>query len=355
VKKVLLISLALVLAISVGLIGCTAEYVPEITQYGLTITSTEGGLVTTPGQGTGSFAYDEGEAVNLVAEPDEGYRFESWTGDVSTIADINAASTTITVNGNYSIIANFIAQYVLTIDSTEGGSVTSPGEGVFTYDEGTDVYLVAVADKCYVFEEWDGDVSSIADDKNPTITITMNANYVITADFGDPTTQRATILVDGNPDDWSSLEPALVDPQGDCTCSADTDVKHIYTAMDDRYAYVMVETYGVPINGSAVIEINFDYKAGQHFSYDVVYGFEFCDDLHTNIWEDCDLRAWNDDDLDGAMETYPIIGYVCTRGDVMELSIPLSQIENATRFNPTVVVTWKDGHKCDLSFTYFGS
>ena len=35
------------------------------------------------------------------------------------------------------------AQYNLTISSTEGGSVTSPGEGISTYDEGTVVNLTA--------------------------------------------------------------------------------------------------------------------------------------------------------------------------------------------------------------------
>mgnify|MGYP005805498233 CR=1 FL=1 len=31
--------------------------------------------------------------------PDAGYRFVRWTGDVDTIADVNASSTTITMNG----------------------------------------------------------------------------------------------------------------------------------------------------------------------------------------------------------------------------------------------------------------
>jgi hypothetical protein len=42
-----------------------------------------------------------------VAVVDEGYRFDEWTGDVGTIADVNAASTIITINDNYSITANF--------------------------------------------------------------------------------------------------------------------------------------------------------------------------------------------------------------------------------------------------------
>jgi uncharacterized repeat protein (TIGR02543 family) len=49
--------------------------------------------------------------VSLVAIPDAGYRFVNWTGDVGTITNVNAASTTITMNGDYSITANFWAEY----------------------------------------------------------------------------------------------------------------------------------------------------------------------------------------------------------------------------------------------------
>jgi hypothetical protein len=79
----------------------------------LTITSTEGGKVTSPGEGT--FTYDEGMVVDLVAEPDEGYRFIDWTGYVPAIADITAAATNITVNGHYSITANFALEICLEI------------------------------------------------------------------------------------------------------------------------------------------------------------------------------------------------------------------------------------------------
>jgi hypothetical protein len=73
--------------------------------YDLTTGSTDGGEVTSPGEDT--FACDCGAVVDLVAEADEGYYFVNWTGDVSTVADVNSASTTITMNGDYSITANF--------------------------------------------------------------------------------------------------------------------------------------------------------------------------------------------------------------------------------------------------------
>jgi hypothetical protein len=42
-----------------------------------------------------------------VAEPEEGYRFVNWTGNVSTIADVEDATTTITMEDDYEITANF--------------------------------------------------------------------------------------------------------------------------------------------------------------------------------------------------------------------------------------------------------
>jgi len=77
----------------------------------LTISSTAGGSVTTPGEGT--FEYDEaGEVVKLVATPATGYRFVNWDGDVGTIANVNAATTTITMEGHYEITARFLAGVV---------------------------------------------------------------------------------------------------------------------------------------------------------------------------------------------------------------------------------------------------
>jgi hypothetical protein len=45
--------------------------------------------------------------VDLAATPDAGCHFINRTGGVSTIANVTAATTNITMNGNYSIKANF--------------------------------------------------------------------------------------------------------------------------------------------------------------------------------------------------------------------------------------------------------
>jgi len=87
------------LTLMAGITGCAPV------RYDLTVSSTEGGRVTAPGEGT--FTYNKGTVVNLVAEPAEGYRFVNWIGDVSAIGNINSATTTVTMDSDYSIVASF--------------------------------------------------------------------------------------------------------------------------------------------------------------------------------------------------------------------------------------------------------
>ena len=83
----------------------TVKSAVPVATHSLTISSTSGGSVTAPGEGT--FTYDEGSVVDLVAEADAGYRFVNWTGNVATIDDDDAAATFITVEGDYAVTANF--------------------------------------------------------------------------------------------------------------------------------------------------------------------------------------------------------------------------------------------------------
>ncbi|MFU8796836.1 MAG: InlB B-repeat-containing protein [Dehalococcoidia bacterium] len=159
----------------------TANFEQTAPLFDLTISGTTGGTVTDPGEG--AFAYAQGTGVELVAEAEEGYGFLNWTGDVGTIADASDATTTITMDGDYSITANFVAVYDLSISSTAGGTVTAPGVGTFTYAQGTGVNLVAEAEAGYRFVNWTGAVGTIADATDASTTITMNGDYVITANF----------------------------------------------------------------------------------------------------------------------------------------------------------------------------
>jgi len=74
-------------------------------------------------------------------------------------------------------------QYTLTIHSGAGGSVTEPGEGVFTYQAGKVVDLVATPDQDYRLARWTGDVEDIARVYSASTTITLRGNCEITAEF----------------------------------------------------------------------------------------------------------------------------------------------------------------------------
>ena len=157
----------------------------------LTIDSTTGGAVTVDNvaiPGGLILTYDAGTLVSLNATPDSGYQFVRWTGDVYTVDDVRASETIITVNGDYSIMADFEVlppvRYSLSIIGPVHGSVTTPGEGtLLIYEEGTVVNLVAKPDSGYEFARWTGDVDTIANINASSTTITMNGDYYICAHF----------------------------------------------------------------------------------------------------------------------------------------------------------------------------
>jgi hypothetical protein len=83
---------------------------PSSGTYDLTISGLHGD-VTTPGQGT--FSYAPGTVVDLVAIPHPGYRFSNWRGDMSTVADIYDPITTVTMNGDYFLSADHAVNFCL--------------------------------------------------------------------------------------------------------------------------------------------------------------------------------------------------------------------------------------------------
>ncbi|MGB5926057.1 MAG: leucine-rich repeat domain-containing protein [Dehalococcoidia bacterium] len=131
--SIFLITVALI----AGMVGCGGggdgdggEY------YALTIASTAGGSVTTPGDGP--FTYDEGTVVNLVATPNACCHFVNWTGDVSTIANVGAATTTIIMNGDYDITANFEGEAVTfadpNLEAAVREAIAMPGGPIYPSD-----------------------------------------------------------------------------------------------------------------------------------------------------------------------------------------------------------------------------
>lgn len=176
--SIVLITLALLTVTALVAGAGPSDQTHALTSYVLTIGSGTGGDVTAPG--VGNFTYYEGTFVHLVATPHDGYHFVGWAGNVSTISSVKKGATSITINGSYSIMANFEvdppARYMLAILSAPGGSVIIPGDRTFTYDAGTVVSLVAAPATGYEFSRWSGDVDSITNVNEASTNITMSGN-----------------------------------------------------------------------------------------------------------------------------------------------------------------------------------
>ncbi len=81
------------------------------TQSLLTLGSTEGGSVVTPGEG--SYDLDAGTVIDVEAQADQMSVFVAWTGsavDAGLVADPNATATSVEVTGDLSLIAEFVAK-----------------------------------------------------------------------------------------------------------------------------------------------------------------------------------------------------------------------------------------------------
>ena len=77
----------------------TAKFSPIVHDISLEV---DGGGSTKPA--AGNHQYHEGDVVTIMAITDEGWKFDGWSGDV---ADPRAAVTTITVNSDKNVKANF--------------------------------------------------------------------------------------------------------------------------------------------------------------------------------------------------------------------------------------------------------
>ena len=84
------------------------HYPSSPVRYRLTVLSSGGGSVIAPGQGT--FEYDAGTVVALLAVAEPRHRFLGWEGKVDAGMDAEAASTTITMNDHCIVAASFVME-----------------------------------------------------------------------------------------------------------------------------------------------------------------------------------------------------------------------------------------------------
>ncbi len=132
----------------------TAIFV-EIASFTLTMAVSGQGTITPE---PGSYTYFEGDVVSISATPADGWRFVNWTGGV---ASSTSASTTVTMNTDKTVTANFSPRdsFALTI-LVEGSGTTNPAAGTHTYARDAVVAVTAIPATGFKFDGWVGDVAS---------------------------------------------------------------------------------------------------------------------------------------------------------------------------------------------------
>ena len=159
----------------------------EVTQYTLMVTAAEGGTVSSEG-GT----YEEGTEVTITAISNEGYAFTSWEG-----IDNDEATLTVVLTSDTVLTALFeaITQYTVTVNSSEGGIVSSNGG---TFIDNSQFNVTATPNEGYEFIGWEQN-----DLLSPSLTITVTSNLTLTPVFSQlngPTLWRGNILTFSKPD-----------------------------------------------------------------------------------------------------------------------------------------------------------
>jgi len=207
-------------------------YCPITPQYTVTFetdpvnggTITFNGVVYSHGQST----LVSGGTYNIVANPATNYQFSHWTSTCGTVANPNAASTTVTVSATGTLKAHFNyipPQYTVTFqtDPTNGGTITFNGvtysHGQSTLVSGGTYNIVANPATNYQFSQWTSTCGTVANQYAQETTVTVSATGTLKAYFTStnqpPEAPTINGPTNGNAGTTYSYTFITTDPDGD--------------------------------------------------------------------------------------------------------------------------------------------
>ncbi|MBP7051988.1 MAG: InlB B-repeat-containing protein [Phycisphaerae bacterium] len=161
-----------------------ANFAETSATYALNVSATNGTVTKTPDY----TSYTSGQTVTLQATPNAGHVFSGWSGDASGTTN----PTTVTMNADKSVTANFAAStYTLSVSAIHGSVTKSPDQATYTY--GQTVTVTAVANTGYTFSSWSGDAAGTV----ASTTVTMTRDKSVTASFTINTYTLTVAATDG--------------------------------------------------------------------------------------------------------------------------------------------------------------
>jgi hypothetical protein len=174
-------------------------------------------------------SYDEGTRVHVTARSNMGYRFNRWSGESTD----TTRTTVITMNGHKTLTANYSrVKYTLTLKSV--GQSTQTSDVTSTHDSGTVVTVTAdTTDKSQRFTRWSG----ASRDTTPTISITMNKNDTLIANYvrvhelkiyvDPPSSGPVTVTVNGTTNPYNG--PMYIDNGASVDVKAELMAGYIFS------------------------------------------------------------------------------------------------------------------------------
>ena len=201
-KLLLLVSVLFVVSCSSSVDAPAPEIKNTLTTA---VNPTTGGTISPP-----SGQYIEIATVNITATPEADYVFSSWTGATGT-----TATTSVVMNSNKTVTANFVKKkYALTTSIEGEGTVTEKvikAGAVTDYNSGTVVELTATPKAEWLFKEWTGDLTGtdnpkqITIDKAKTVTaVFVKKQYPLTVEIQGEGTVAEKVIKAGTATDYNS-------------------------------------------------------------------------------------------------------------------------------------------------------
>ncbi len=297
-----------------------------------------GGGTTNPAAGV--YTYPQNEVVAITATPSVGYVFSSWSGDV---ADPNSASTTVTMDTDQSVTANFVAQnYDLTmaVDPSEGGTTTPAAGGPYSYGAGSVVDITATPGCGYLFDHWSG--SGIADVNAASTTVTLDAAKTITAHF----VEGPAIFLDG---EVSSNKLAT---------GSSIEVAHTTGACANRLMLVGV-SWNSGSNARTISSIIFTPESGPPVGLTEVVGHVYsANPRNAAIWALLDPPAGQDGTItvnfSDSVSNGIVVGVANFSGVDPSTPFGPTNVADASSNAPSVVLSGLDGDELVFDTVFYG-
>ena len=138
----------------------------------------------------GSYPVENNSSTAISATPAVGYLFDKWLSNGgATVLNPNSASTTVTMTGDGSVIANFAnaPRGVLAVSANPAaGGTTAPEAGAHSILLNHAESITATPAKGYAFVNWTAVANAVFADANSAETsVTITDNAQITANFAE--------------------------------------------------------------------------------------------------------------------------------------------------------------------------